>query len=72
MNQGSRRGPQLAGELAGDDPTRVVDQPLGQDDRRRQVVPRGGQRPRDRGDRRPVARPRPVRVEARWADPTGP
>src|SRR5207248_1453994 len=51
------------GELAGDDAAGVVDALLGQHDRRRQVVPRGGHGAGDRGDARVVSRLRGAGVE---------
>jgi len=50
-------------ELARDDPAVVLHDPVGQHDGRRQVVPRGGQRPGHGRDGRPVGRLRPVAVE---------
>ena len=65
MNQGSWLGPSSPANWPGMTRPVLWISRLGQDHRRRQVVARGGQGTGDRGHRRPVARPRSIRVEAR-------
>src|SRR5262249_33725975 len=62
---GVTAAPHLAGEGAGDDAAAVVNELVGQDDRRREVVAGGREGARDGGDRGPVGRLRLAGAEAR-------